>query len=176
MQNAAVSSPPNMTTKAELLHRAKEAVEAGERSLRDAAEALGRAADDHSATQREMAEAVAKSASWVNKLLRWRRSGYEEHSPFGPTTKRARVEHAQQRARASTAREPKVTAAVDADDAQASAERRKAGYAADEAESSFSSPARPLDEFKAAVDHLFPKMDCDAKHEAVEYAIAQSKV
>src|SRR5437763_53968 len=74
----------NATTKAELLHRAKAAIEAGEQSLHDAAEALGLAQEDHSASQREIAEAVGKSASWVNKLLKWRRSGYEGDGPFGP--------------------------------------------------------------------------------------------
>ena len=84
----------NITTKLDLLNRAKSAIEAGEHSLREAADALGLAEEDHAATQREMAEVVCKSASWVNKLLKWRRSGYKDHSPFGPTTKRGRVEHA----------------------------------------------------------------------------------
>ena len=76
----------NATTKDELLRRAKNAIEASEQSLHDAAEALAAADDLYSATQREMAEAVGMSASWVNKLLKWRRSGYKDHSPFGPTT------------------------------------------------------------------------------------------
>jgi hypothetical protein len=176
---AAPSSVANATTKTELLRRAKAAIEAGEQSLHDAAEALGLAEEDHSATQREMAEAVGKSASWVNKLLRWHRSGYRDHSPFGPTTKRGRVEHAQQRAKpskADKAREPKVTASADADDAHASAERRKAEYAEKEAKTSPSTVIDPLDGFKSAVDYWFPKMDCNAKCEAVNYAIAQSKV
>ena len=79
---AGASRAANTTTKAELLERAKAAVEAGEQSLHDAAEALGLAEEDRSATQREMAEAVGKSASWVNKLLKWRRSGYKDHSPL----------------------------------------------------------------------------------------------
>src|SRR5438132_735417 len=66
-----------------------------------------------------MAVAVGKSVAWVNKLLRWRRSGYRDHSPFGPTTKRGRVEHAQQRSKASKPR--KVN---DADDAEASVQRQ----------------------------------------------------
>jgi hypothetical protein len=124
-----------------------------------------------------MAEAVGMSASWVNKLLKWRRSGYEEHSPFGPTTKSGRVEHAQQRAkpsRALKAQEPKVTASADPDDAAASAERRKAEYAKKEVETS--SVTSPLEEFKSAVDCWFPKMDNRAMGEAVSYAIARSKV
>jgi hypothetical protein len=85
-ESAAPLGTANTTTKAELLKRAKAAIEAGEQSLEEAAEALGLAEEDHSATQREMAEAVGMSASWVNKLLKWRRSGYKDHSPFGPTT------------------------------------------------------------------------------------------
>jgi hypothetical protein len=176
---AAESSAANTTTKAELLNRAKAAIEASEQSLHDAAEALGLAEEDHSATQREMAEAVGKSASWVNKLLKWRRSGYKDHSPFGPTTKPGRVEHAQQRVKGSRARrprEPKVTASAAADDADASAERRKAEYPEKEAKTQPSTVTNPLDGFKSAVDYWFPKMDCTAKCEAANYAIAQSKV
>jgi hypothetical protein len=177
-ERADASSALHTTTKAELLKRAKAAIEAGEQSLHDAAEALGLAEEEHSATQREMAEAIGKSASWVNKLLKWRRSGYKDRSPFGPTTKRGRVEHAQQRVLASKVRrprEPKVTASEAADDA-ASAETRKAEYPEKEARTQPSTVTNPLDGFKSAVDYWFPKMDCDAKREAVNYAIAQSKI
>jgi hypothetical protein len=75
------------TEKAELLASAKRAIECGERSLRDAAEALGRAQNNHGATQREMAKAVSISIGWVNRLLKWRQSGYKGASPFGPTTR-----------------------------------------------------------------------------------------
>jgi hypothetical protein len=81
-----------------LLSCAKAAIEAGDRHLREAAEALVRARDEFGATQRELAEAVGRSASWVNRLLTWHRSGFEEESPFGPTTKAGRVSHAKQRA------------------------------------------------------------------------------
>src|SRR5438132_128721 len=77
----------NVTNKLELLNRAKSAIDSGEHSLREAADALGLAEEDHGATQREMAKAVGKSAAWVSKLLKWRRSAYKDHSPFGPTTK-----------------------------------------------------------------------------------------
>ncbi len=87
------------TTKEELLSRARTAIEAGEQSMHDAADALGLAQEEHSATQREMAQAVGKSASWVNALLKWRRSGYKDDSPFGPKTKAGRVQHAEQLAR-----------------------------------------------------------------------------
>ena len=170
-QTAAASSAANTTTKAELLKRAKAAIEAGEQSLHDAAEALGLAEEDHSATQREMAEAVGKSASWVNKLLKWRRSGYKDHSPFGPTTKSGRVEHAQQ---ARKAHEPSVTAGTD--EASADAKRRTGERAEKEANTLPSAVTNPLDGFKSAVDYWFSKMDCNGKRESVIYAIAQSKV
>ena len=124
----------NTTTKAELLRRANSAIEAGERSLHDAAEALGIADEDHSATQREMAEAVGKSASWVNKLLKWRRSGYTDHSPFGPTTKQGRVEHAQQQAATGPNRRKGRVTLKDADDVDVSAEKRKIEEANQEAQ------------------------------------------
>jgi len=89
----------NETTKAELLSRAKAAIEAGE-SPRDTAEALALAQKDFNASQREIAKAVGRSASWVNRLLKWRRSGYKESSPFGPTTRAGRIACAQQRATA----------------------------------------------------------------------------
>jgi hypothetical protein len=169
-------APPtavNTTTKAELLNRAKAAIEDSEQSLHDAAEALGLAQEDHSATQREMAEAIGKSASWVNKLLKWRRSGYNDHSPFGPTTKRGRVEHAQQRAKPSKARKPRdldAIASAHADDAHAGAERYRDDYTDKKAKTSPSTVTSPLDGFKSAVDYWFSMMDCDAKREAASYA------
>jgi hypothetical protein len=102
-----ITKPPahKATTKAQLLNRAKTLIEAGERSLRkglqslhDAAEALAIAKEEHGASQREMAKFVGKSLGWVNALLQWRLGGYKETSPFGPTTKKGRVQHAEQRA------------------------------------------------------------------------------
>jgi hypothetical protein len=81
-------------TKTEVLCRAKAVFEAGG-SLRDVSEWLAFAQDNLHATQREIAEAIGKSASWVNRLLKWRRSGCKECSPFGPTTRAGRVAHAQ---------------------------------------------------------------------------------
>ena len=76
----------NTTNKAAVLRRAKDAIDAGEQRLHEAAEALAVAQEDFKATQREIAKAVGRSAGWVNRLLKWRQSGYKEHSPFGPTT------------------------------------------------------------------------------------------
>ena len=90
----------NWTTKAEVLSCARAAIEAGE-DRRNVTELLAIAQNDFHATQREIAAAVGRSASWVNHLLNWRRSGYKEHSPFGPTTRAGRIAHAQQRTKAS---------------------------------------------------------------------------
>jgi hypothetical protein len=69
----AASSP---MTRAELLSRAKTQIESCETSLRAAAEDIARAYEQ-GATQREVAQGVGKSPAWVNRLLRWRSSGYE---------------------------------------------------------------------------------------------------
>jgi hypothetical protein len=80
------------TTKAEVLSRAKEAIEAGE-SPRVIAERLACAQEDFHASQREIGRAIGQSASWVNRLLQWRQSGYNQRSPFGPTTRAGRAAH-----------------------------------------------------------------------------------
>jgi hypothetical protein len=85
----AVSTWINTTTKADLLSRAKDAIEAGDQSLREAADALALAREDFKASQREIAEAVGKSAAWVNRLMRWRREGCPG-TPFGPGSKAGR--------------------------------------------------------------------------------------
>jgi hypothetical protein len=103
---ASVASEKPMT-KAELFSTAKIEIERGENSWRNAAEALARAEKEFGATQGEMAEAVGRSKSWVSRLLTWRRAGYKEPGPFGPTTKKERVAHAQQLAAASKGRKGK---------------------------------------------------------------------
>jgi hypothetical protein len=94
------------STKADLLSYAKAAIDEGESLLRAAAEALALAQKDFNATQREIAEAVGRSASWVNRVLKWRRSGYKDYSP---TTKAGRVAHAQQRVKVSKPGKPDTT-------------------------------------------------------------------
>ncbi|MGJ4971514.1 hypothetical protein ACQR1N_25570 [Bradyrhizobium sp. HKCCYLRH1073] len=63
----------------ELINRAKHNIEVGETSratsFRAAAEDIALACDQ-GAKQREVAEAVGKSAAWVNRLLKWREGGY----------------------------------------------------------------------------------------------------
>jgi hypothetical protein len=78
-----------MTTITELLSRAKHAIESGETSLHAAAEDIA-AAQGQGATQRQIAEAVGKSAAWVNRLLMWRQSGSQDGTAFGPQAKASR--------------------------------------------------------------------------------------
>jgi hypothetical protein len=80
------------TTKAEVLSRAKAGVEAGE-DPRGIAGRLACAQKDFHASQRDIGRAIGRSASWVNRMLKWRRSGYEQRSPFGPTTRAGRTAH-----------------------------------------------------------------------------------
>ena len=79
-------------TKAEVLSRAKVAVETGETPCVIAAR-LACAHQDFHASQREIGRAIGRSASWVNRLLQWRRSAYKQRSPFGPTTRAGRAAH-----------------------------------------------------------------------------------
>ena len=74
--NASTSSVPVPTlTKEELLSRAKRNIDSCERPLREAAEDIAQACEQ-GATQRDIALAVGKSPAWVNRLLKWRLSGY----------------------------------------------------------------------------------------------------
>jgi hypothetical protein len=79
-------------TKAEVLSGAKAALDAGE-SPRDSAERFACAQEDFDASQREISRAIGRSGSWVSRLLKWRRSGYKQSSPFGPTTRAGRAAH-----------------------------------------------------------------------------------
>jgi hypothetical protein len=74
---------------ARLLKRAKKSIEWGESHLEAAARDIA-AAQEQGASQREIAKAVGKSVGWVNALLKWRRSGYRDQTPFGPASKEAR--------------------------------------------------------------------------------------
>lgn len=109
-------TPINTMTEDELLSRAKDAVKAGDKSQRDAAEALAMAKELHGTSQAAMARAIGKSEAWVSALLQWKRSGYRDESAFGPTTKAGRLQHAEDRA-ASDASKPRRSrkAAVSAD-------------------------------------------------------------
>lgn len=80
----------------DLLRDARTAIGAGETHLHQAAEDIAAAAD-RGASQRKIADAVGKSAAWVNGLLQWRLGGYKD-TAFGPQSaaKRASVETTKQ--------------------------------------------------------------------------------
>jgi hypothetical protein len=77
-----------MTSVSELLSRAKAAIAAGEKSLREATEDIA-AAQEQGASQRQIAAEVGKSPAWVNRVLAWRRSGFAGEA-FGPAHHRER--------------------------------------------------------------------------------------
>jgi hypothetical protein len=143
----------NEATKEELFERAKAAVEAGQQSMREAAEALNTAQELHKVTQAEMARAVGKSEAWVSYLLRWRRSGYREESPFGPTTKMARLQHAEHRSATSQAKPRKRNTDNANDDVAADGAVTSDGTAAHEP------PARPDDVVNSSRTGVHPPDD-----------------
>jgi hypothetical protein len=172
--------PPaaNTTTKAELLSRARVAIEAGERSLYEAAEALGIAQEDHSATQREMAAAVGKSVAWVNALLQWRLSGYKDESPFGPTTKAGRIQHAEQRAKhrnprnAATQRNADVGAELSAVEGKTEHANKEAEATAPSIEipaSQKPSPTEAKSNLISAIDRWWRYLDGASKREVIDH-------
>jgi hypothetical protein len=111
---------------AELLNRAKSNIEAGDNHMRQAAEDIA-AASEQGATQRQIAEAVGKSAMWVNGLLRWRLAGYPA-TAFGPQSKAARDKS---RVQATVQQKPASTSEqAQAATARAEAEKAKAEAAA----------------------------------------------
>ena len=79
------------TTKADLLSRLKAAIEAG-KGRRHIADGLAFAREHFHASQREIGRAIARHPSWVNRMLKWRQSGYKQSSPFGPTTRSGRID------------------------------------------------------------------------------------
>jgi hypothetical protein len=102
----------------DLLKRAKEAIESGESALHAAAEDIA-AAQEQGATQRQIAEAVGKSAALVNRLLKWRESGYTDDTPFGPQAKVAR----QRAQRVYSTEQKKPKPATSSEQAEAAAAR-----------------------------------------------------
>ena len=79
-------------TKAEVLGRIGAAVEAGA-PARYINEMLACAHEGFHASQREIGRAIGLSASTINRLLKWRQTGYKQRSPFGPTTRAGRAAH-----------------------------------------------------------------------------------
>jgi hypothetical protein len=139
------------TSITELLSRARLAIKSGENSLRAAAEDIA-VAQDRGASQRRIAKEVGRSAAWVNRLLRWRKRGYQDDTPFGPQSKASRqraqgVDAAEQnkqnakesattseRARAAAARARAEAAKAEAARAEAEARKAKAEAAKAEAD------------------------------------------
>jgi hypothetical protein len=181
-ETTATPNAANLTTEAELLGRAKSAIHAGESSLRDAAEALGLAQQDFNTTQREMAAAIGRSASWVNRLLKWRQLRYKECSPFGPTTSAARVSHAKP-ARASKPRRSKPSSVDTATSTGADAvncaptDGQTSAPTADQ-----TSPSRQPSAAEAkgnliyAIKHWWPYMDDAGKVEVTAFFFKQKGV
>jgi len=123
----------------ELLKRAKSSIRGGETMLRRAAEDLA-SARKLGASQRQIAEAVGKSAAWVNRLLKWRENDYRDETPFGPQAKASRkrghrvqaTKHSNkttstsEQAQATAERARAETAKAEAAKAEAEAQRAKA--------------------------------------------------
>jgi len=77
-----------------LLTEAKRAIAAGESHLRKAAELIAKARTAGVA-QRQIAERVGKSQSWISQLLAWRKSGYKG-GPFERSHKTRTISRANQ--------------------------------------------------------------------------------
>ncbi len=84
------------TTNDELVKRIRAAIASSRDAMRDAANDL-QTLQCQGMTQREIAAAVGKSVGWVNGMVSWRIGGCKGDSPFGPTTKRGRIQHAEQK-------------------------------------------------------------------------------
>lgn len=140
-QTAQAGTSPITPTEAELLAKAKLDIEHGEQAqsphLHDAAEALATTYELYKTPQRKMAEAIGKSQSWVSQLLTWRREDYKAASPFGPTSKAGRHQHANQ----------KKTTKADATGSGTTTQPAKG------------SPDWLISELKVHIEHHFPKMD-----------------
>ena len=102
-------------TKTALLQHAKGLIECGEQRigegrhfLYEAAQAISILEQNHLMSQREIAEFYGKSAGWVNALLKWRDTGHQDHSPFGPTTKAGRVQRAEQKSPGRTGKDQRT--------------------------------------------------------------------
>lgn len=72
-----------------LLSDARLSIERGETELKRGVEKMAEA-ERLGASHRDIAKAVGKSASWVNRMLKWRERDYRDNTPFGPQSKEAR--------------------------------------------------------------------------------------
>jgi hypothetical protein len=71
--------------------------------------------------QKAVGIAIGKSGPWVNRLLKWRESGYIGNTPFGPQAKakrdRARVQASERREQSATAEQHRLAGTLDRADA-----------------------------------------------------------
>ena len=145
----------------DLLARAKEAIVSGERSMQAAAEAIA-CAREQGATQREIAQAVGKSAGWVNRLLQWRKCGYLDDTAFGAQARASR----QRRVQATEREKPTTTT----DHAQAAAEDAPAEPVKGEAQAAEAKADDPTAREKAkadAYDYFEGAIGADAEKDAL---------
>jgi hypothetical protein len=97
-----------------------------------------------------MAQAVGRSASWVNRLLKWHRSGYMEYSPFGPHdegTSCCACETADQGIQAAEAKATATTTSADAETSSSSADSWKP------------TSAEAKENLMRAISHWWPHLD-----------------
>lgn len=116
------------------LQIAKKAIASGENDLRRAAQHIAEA-HKQGAPQRQIAAAIGKSVSTVNRYINWHNSGYLDETPFGPESKakrqRARVRatersNSKKRSRGRVEQDELAAALASAQAAQAEAARAKA--------------------------------------------------
>jgi hypothetical protein len=137
-----------VTTIDKLHGLARRAIESGEQAFseraREAAEYLAKA-QQLGATQRQSAEAIGKSAGWVNTLLKWRDAGYKTLCPFPDGDAKRRVQRAKQK------NEPKKSRpATSAEQAQAQTAKAKAEQVKAEAQKAKAEASRVRAEAKKA--------------------------
>lgn len=116
------------------LQIAKKAIASGENDLRRAAQHIAEA-HKQGAPQRQIAAAIGKSVSTVNRYINWHNSGYLDETPFGPESKakrqRARVRateraNSKKRSHGEAAQDDLTAALARAQAAQADAARARA--------------------------------------------------
>jgi hypothetical protein len=125
---------------AEALKRAKTAIAAGENYMRKAADEMA-IAQSLGATQREIAAGTGKSVAWVNRLLQWRASGYQDETPFGAQAKASRQRASVQSTKRSDRREG-PDFGLEAERLRAEANKAAAERAKAEAETTKAAAAR----------------------------------
>lgn len=83
-------SPSTGVSKSDLIAETKAMIVATDNTSRQIADNLATMQETYSMSQRQIAAAVGKSQKWVGEMLRWRREGFKDDTPFGPQAKEAR--------------------------------------------------------------------------------------